>query len=87
MRIGSSQVDACSGRESRRARRARSNSSRGAPATGDALALPLSESWLRFAGAVVVFALYLATILSVLKVTGAWRRVFEEHFPGVAAGA
>lgn len=54
-------------------------------AFADALALLLSENWLLFAGAVLVFALYLATILSVLKISGAWRRVVEEHFPGSVA--
>lgn len=50
-------------------------------AFADAVALLLTENWLLFAGAVLVFALYVATILSILKVTGAWRRVVEEHFP------
>lgn len=53
-------------------------------AFADALVLLLTENWLLFAGAVLVLGLYVATILSVLKVTGAWRRVIGEHFPGSA---
>lgn len=56
-------------------------------AFADAFALLLTEDWLLLAGSVIVFALYIATILSVLKVSGAWRRVVDEHFPGVVPRA
>jgi hypothetical protein len=48
----------------------------------DVTALILSERWELFAGAVLVFAVYLSAIFILLKVTGAWRKVLEEHFPG-----
>lgn len=49
-------------------------------AFADALALLVTENWLLFAGAVLVFGVYVAALLATLKVTGAWRRVIEEHF-------
>ncbi len=52
-------------------------------AVSDLLALLLSESWTLFLGGILVVALYMGTILTILKVTGAWRKVLAEHFPEV----
>jgi uncharacterized membrane protein len=49
----------------------------------DALALLFTERWTFLLAAVLVAGLYLGVILLILKLTGAWRRVLEEHFPGL----
>jgi uncharacterized membrane protein len=53
----------------------------------DVLILLLSGNWLLFGTAMLVAALYIAVLAIVLKITGAWRRVLEEHFPGVEIGS
>lgn len=49
----------------------------------DLLALLFLGKWLWFAGGIVVLALYVAAIAVVLKVTGGWRTVIADHFPGI----
>ena len=53
----------------------------------DVLYLLLAGKWSLFLAAVFVVALYVAALGVVLKVTGAWRYVLEEHFPGLEVGA
>ena len=52
-----------------------------------ALVLLIAGNWSLFLAAVFVVALYVGAIGLVLRVTGAWRRVLEEHFPGIEVGA
>ena len=47
------------------------------------LALPLAGQWPLFLALLFVVALYAAGLAVVLGVTGSWRRVLEEHFPGL----
>jgi uncharacterized membrane protein len=49
----------------------------------DLLALLVLERWQLFLGGVLVVALYGAVLALVLKLTGGWRGVIAEHFPGV----
>ncbi|MCI4369505.1 MAG: DUF2085 domain-containing protein [Thermoplasmata archaeon] len=49
----------------------------------DLAALVWLHEWLFVAGAVVILLAYVVVILGYLKVTGAWRRVLVEHFPGI----
>jgi len=53
----------------------------------DVAVLVLGERWEFFAGALLVFVIYVTIIFALLKVTGAWRKVLEEHFPGFESGA
>jgi uncharacterized membrane protein len=52
-------------------------------AWADLLALLLLEKWQLFLGGVLVAALYGGILALVLKLTGGWRGVIAEHFPGV----
>jgi uncharacterized membrane protein len=52
-------------------------------AWADLLTLPLLEKWPLFLGGVLVVALYGGILALVLKLTGGWRGVIAEHFPGV----
>lgn len=49
----------------------------------DALWLLVTRRWAFFGGAVAVFALYVVGVSVALYAGGGWRRVVEEHFPGV----
>jgi len=50
----------------------------------DVLALLLTGRWTSLAGAILVVAAYLGVVALALRASGAWRRVLEEHFPGIA---
>lgn len=52
-------------------------------AFGGLLALPLSGQWLYFWGGCAVLFAYVFGIAAALRYRGAWRRVLEEHFPGL----
>lgn len=52
-------------------------------AYADLIALLVTGRWAFLLDGFAVFGLYLASIAVVLRVTGAWRRVVEEHFPGL----
>jgi uncharacterized membrane protein len=49
----------------------------------DVLALLLTGRWFLLAGALLIVAVYLAGLALALRITGAWRRVLEEHLPGI----
>ncbi len=53
-------------------------------AYADLVGLLVTQRWTLFLGGVALFALYLGLITLVLRATGAWRRVVEEHFPALA---
>jgi len=48
------------------------------------IALLVSGALLDFVGGLVIFAAYVGLLFTGLWVNGAWRKVIEEHFPGVA---
>ncbi|OGS50040.1 MAG: hypothetical protein A3K65_06075 [Euryarchaeota archaeon RBG_16_68_12] len=52
----------------------------------DALILLLAGEWSLFLAAMGVVAIYVGALALVLRVTGGWRRVLEEHFPGLEIG-
>jgi uncharacterized membrane protein len=52
----------------------------------DMLLLIVTERWLFVGAGLLVFAIYAAAVLIVLKFSGAWRRVLDEHFPGFDLG-
>jgi predicted membrane protein DUF2085 len=52
-------------------------------AVTDLAVLLVFEKWLQFLVGAVVFVLYVGVVALVLKVTGGWRQVVAEHFPGV----
>jgi uncharacterized membrane protein len=52
-------------------------------AATDALALLLTERWMSAIAMGLVAAAYAGIILILLRITGGWRRVVEEHFPGI----
>ncbi len=49
----------------------------------DLLFLLLREEWPWFLAGVLVLALYVGILALVLKLTGGWRGVLAEHFPGI----
>jgi len=53
----------------------------------NALILLLAEKWPLFLAAVVIVVLCVGVIALVLRITGGWRRVLEEHFPGLEVSA
>ena len=53
----------------------------------DLLGLLVFRQFEMFLGGVLILALYFAGIAILLRVTGAWRRVLEEHFPGIDLGS
>ncbi len=53
-------------------------------AYADLVALFVTERWTLLLGGLALFAVYLGLIALVLRATGAWRRVIEEHVPAVA---
>jgi uncharacterized membrane protein len=57
-----------------------------AMALTDSLALLLTEKWTLLLGAALIVGVYLGSLLLVLRATGGWRRVLEEHFPGFESG-
>jgi len=71
------------GRESRNWLRLATGLLLGAAFT-DLLASLIFERWLILLGGLIVLVAYLGAILLVLRVTGAWKTVLEEHFPGLA---
>ncbi len=52
-------------------------------AFADLVALVVTGRWTLVLGGLLVFVVYVLGILATLKVTGGWRKVLEEHFPGV----
>lgn len=75
-------LQAIRGRESTNLRRLISGALLGA-AFLDVLLLLLTRTWLGVAAAVVVFLAYALGIAALLFASGAWRRVLEEHLPGI----
>lgn len=53
----------------------------------DLLGLLVFRQFEMFLGGLLILALYVAGIAIILRVTGAWRRVLEEHFPGIDLGS
>lgn len=47
------------------------------------VALPLTGHWLYFWGGCALLFAYVLGIAAALRYQGAWRRVLEEHFPGL----
>ncbi len=53
----------------------------------DLLGLLVFRQFEMFLGGLLILSLYVAGIAIILRVTGAWRRVLEEHFPGIDLGS
>ena len=70
-------------RESRNLLRLSSGALLGAAVTDLLASLVLAEWTILLAG-LAVFVLYVAGLMVVLWLSGAWRRVIAEHFPGIA---
>jgi uncharacterized membrane protein len=47
----------------------------------------IARQWFVVAGGIGVLAIYAIGLTVVLWVSGAWRRVLEQHFPGVEVGS
>lgn len=52
----------------------------------DLVATLLLGRWTLFIGGVLILAAYLVALMAILRWSGAWRRVLQEHFPGVDLG-
>jgi uncharacterized membrane protein len=51
----------------------------------DAVSLLILGEWFFLAGAALVLTAYVVSLALFLRVSGSWRRVIEEHFPGLVA--
>jgi uncharacterized membrane protein len=49
----------------------------------DGLAAILTAHWTIAIGATIIFVAYVVILMVALRLSGAWREVIEEHFPGV----
>ena len=55
-------------------------------AFADLLATIVSRHWILFVGGVLILTAYVVALTVILRLTGAWRHVLVEHFPGIGLG-